>query len=364
MSSTITRVPVPLPPRLVDVAALEEARKRSPIKSDETVVLFPAHAKRSADGAKWQAELHGWIFEREEDSRLRAKLVTEVVERSGLGDDEAARKIARERLGLFVVDNERGKSISVLVAGKVLSLPPSSEDGHFIGTIDIEVEDARLWEVAGALHVGVIAREGDTREVASTIVLTEEKGLTIVSDVDDTVKVSEVRDKRRLLRRTFAMPFEAVPQMAEVYRRWSAEATAFHFVSSSPWQLFGPLSEFMTKEQFPFATFDLKRIRPRDFTDTMEALLADPLQTKPPVIRALLERFPKRRFVLVGDSGEKDPEVYGLIAREHPSQVGRIYIRDVTGEQRLDARYRAAFEGLPDDRWILFQDAKTLPVTP
>lgn len=364
MSSTLVSVLSSLPPRAVDTAAVADARRRSPIKGDETVVLFPAHAKRSADGTKWQAELHGWIFEREADSRMRSKLVAEVVERSGLGDDEAARKLAEERLGMFVVDNERGKSLSVLVAGKVFSLPASSEDGHFIGSIDIELADAQLWEAQGALHIEVLAREGDTRSVTSKITLTEDEGVTIVSDVDDTVKVSEVRNKQRLLRRTFAMPFEAVPEMAAVYRRWSTPASAFHFVSSSPWQLFGVLSEFMAKEQFPFATFDLKRIRPRDLADTIEALLADPLKTKPPVLRALLERFPKRRFVLVGDSGEKDPEVYGLIAREHPSQVVRIYIRDVTGEPRVDARYRAAFDGIPDDRWILFQDAKTLPVTP
>lgn len=351
-------------PPVADADAVADARRRSPIKRDETVVLFPAHAKRSPDGAVWQAEIHGWIFEREEDSRLRAKLVEEVVERAELGDDDAARKLARERLSMFVVDNERGKSISVLVAGKVYALPASSEDGHFIGSIEIGLEQARAWEVASALHVEALVSPADPRSFSSKIVLTEEEGLTIISDVDDTVKVTEVRDKRRLLRRTFAMPFEAVPRMADVFRRWTSQVSAYHYVSSSPWQLYGPLSEFMAKEQFPLATFDLKRIRPRDLSDTVESLLADPLTTKPPVIRALLERFPKRRFVFVGDSGEKDPEVYGLIARERPAQVGRIYIRDVTGEPRDHARYRAAFDGLPDDRWVLFQDAGSLPATP
>jgi phosphatidate phosphatase APP1 len=60
--------------------------------------------------------------------------------------------------------------------------------------------------------------------------------------------------------------------------------------------------------------------------------------------------------VLVGDSGEKDPEVYGQIAREHPAQILRIYIRDVTGDRADDARYRGAFRGIPAEKWQLFRD--------
>ena len=66
------------------------------------------------------------------------------------------------------------------------------------------------------------------------------------------------------------------------------------------------------------------------------------------------------RFVLVGDSGEQDPEVYGGIARKHPGQVSAIFIRNVTGEKPESDRFRKAFEAIPQDRWRVFEQAAEL----
>jgi len=72
------------------------------------------------------------------------------------------------------------------------------------------------------------------------------------------------------------------------------------------------------------------------------------------VIKPILQRYPRRRFVFVGDSGEKDPEVYGALARQYPGQVLHILIRAVDGETPDAARFRTAFEGLPRERWTVF----------
>lgn len=68
--------------------------------------------------------------------------------------------------------------------------------------------------------------------------------------------------------------------------------------------------------------------------------------------------------ILIGDSGEKDPEVYGTIARERAPQIRRIYIRDVTNEAATAKRYEVAFDGVPRDKWVVFQDATKLPPAP
>jgi phosphatidate phosphatase APP1 len=52
------------------------------------------------------------------------------------------------------------------------------------------------------------------------------------------------------------------------------------------------------------------------------------------VIRALLETYPELPFVLIGDSGEEDPEIYLQIVHEHPGRIRAIYIRDVTSAER------------------------------
>ena len=90
-------------------------------------------------------------------------------------------------------------------------------------------------------------------------------------------------------------------------------------------------------------------------------LFQSPIEYKQPILSGLIAQFPQRRFVLIGDSGEKDPEVYAAVYRVHPQQVAGIYIRDVTGEARDAPRYQTAFTGIPADRWTIFTDPATLP---
>ena len=73
-------------------------------------------------------------------------------------------------------------------------------------------------------------------------------------------------------------------------------------------------------------------------------------------ITAILEELPERRFVLVGDSGEEDPEAYGHLARQFSKSVVRILIRDVTNESPDSPRYRAAFRDLPRELWRIFDE--------
>ena len=141
--------------------------------------------------------------------------------------------------------------------------------------------------------------------------------------------------------------------MAAVYQRWATEGAQFHYVTASPWQLYLPLAEFIRSNGFPAGTFHMKSFRAKD--STFLSLTKSPERYKPPVIEELFRQFPNRRFVLVGDSGEKDPEIYGALARKHSKQVVQILIRDVTDEPQAAPRYRKAFRELPEGLWQIFQ---------
>ena len=147
------------------------------------------------------------------------------------------------------------------------------------------------------------------------------------------------------------------------YRAWAAQGARFHFVSSSPWHLYEPLKEFLAKAGFPPATFNLKLVRLTDRTITN--LFKKGTETKPLQIEPLLRAYPARRFVLVGDSGEQDPEVYAALARKFPAQIVRVYIRNVTKASPTDERFRTLFAGIAPERWALFTDPSKLdlPVT-
>jgi phosphatidate phosphatase APP1 len=89
--------------------------------------------------------------------------------------------------------------------------------------------------------------------------------------------------------------------------------------------------------------------------ETFFNLFKSPEGYKRRVIEPILGNFPQRRFVLVGDSGERDPEIYAGLERKYPEQVMRILIRDVTGEEADGERYQKVFKNVPPERWRVFQ---------
>jgi phosphatidate phosphatase APP1 len=179
-----------------------------------------------------------------------------------------------------------------------------------------------------------------------------------VSDIDDTVKESHVTDRGELLANTFLREFRAVAGMAETYRTWAAREAVFHYVSASPYQLHEPLTRFLDSAGFPTGSMDMKRFRWKD--SSVANLFASSPEIKRPAIEALLTAFPRRKFALVGDSGEEDPELYADLARNHPEQVVRVLIRDVAGDGLRSTRFAEAFRGLPRERWVVFREAAEL----
>jgi hypothetical protein len=327
----------------------------SPIRRDELVEFYHTVAYRSGDG--WTLPTHGVIYKPKEASRLRAAAVSLFRRLFGVKEGEAG-EVFTERARAFLVDNQRGKAISVRLGTKDYPVARSGANGHFRGTIHLRREAVAALLRAPGAEAGWITFQaaklpGDDRVFWGKGRLLAGTGISVISDVDDTVKVSQVRDRRELLANTFLREFRGVPGMAEAYRKWAADGAAFHYVSASPWQLYDPLARFLAAEGFPEGSFHLKLFRVKD--SSFFDLYADPEAYKRRTIEPILKTFPGRKFVLVGDSGEKDPEVYAAIAREHPGQIVRIFIRDVTGELADAERYQNAFRGVERDRWRVFR---------
>jgi phosphatidate phosphatase APP1 len=168
--------------------------------------------------------------------------------------------------------------------------------------------------------------------------------------MDDTIKDTNIRNPDEAKANTLWRPFRPVAGMPERYRAWQAAGGAsvhFHMVSAGPWQLHEPLRRFTEAAGFPDFTWDMRAVdvmNPAILID--ETVKADPrrlYEFKVRAIRALITRLPQRRYVLVGDSGEKDPEVYATVLAQFPGHVAAIYIRDVTGEGRDAPRYQSLY---------------------
>lgn len=246
---------------------------------------------------------------------------------------------------MFLVDNERSKTVSVSALGGTSALAPSKPNGHFEGQIAL---NAPADKSGDWIEIRALTPPGEVRTFTGRVQLIGRRGVSVVSDIDDTIKISNVLDKRELIANTFARAFRPTPGMAELYQGWaSAGNVVFHYVSGSPWQLYPPIAEFVQRERFPLGSIHLRQFRLKD-RSAAEFLENRTLDYKLGVLDPLMRRFPDRQFVLVGDSGEKDPEVYAELAKRFPHAVKAILIRNVTGEDLTSVRFKKLYEGFPD----------------
>ena len=186
--------------------------------------------------------------------------------------------------------------------------------------------------------------------------LIEPEGISVISDIDDTVKITELQGGSRVvIENTFFKEFEAAPGMAELYAGW--DNAAFHYVTGAPWQLYSPLTSFLfsDEEEFPKGSLHMKHLRKNYFNlnswrDLRELITNENVtfDQKFEQITEIFETFPERRFILVGDSGEMDPEIYSAIRSLYPDQVKRIIIRDVINAREHEPDRLTNMEIIPE----------------
>lgn len=322
------------------------------LRRDEQIVFYPSIGVFTPDGA-CEIEIRGCVYEYE-SRRLALSALRKALDLADIEMSPPEQHVFNERARLFLVDHEHRKSVVVRLGKTNLPAGRTGDDGWFSATVRVEPPVPEAVAQDGLeIEIEAVLALTDSRQFKGLCFLLKREGLSVVSDIDDTIKITEVLDRRAMLRNTFLRPFKPVPGMAQLYQELAMSNHAvFHYVSASPWQLYQPLAEFVRSSGFPQGTFHLKKFRWR--TESFRSLLAGPEKYKLSVLEPLLNRFPDRKFLFIGDSGERDPEVYGALARKYPQQVVGIWIRDVTGEPREAERYQKAFADLPETLWQVF----------
>jgi len=326
------------------------------------VVLYPSFAYRSPESA-WTVVVQGCVYH-SRITWLRRKPVLAMIRRyMRVGVEGDA--YFKQRMRQFLAHVAAGRQVSLKLGDQQSVFGPTELAGLFRGEWQIpEVTIKALAADAPALgHTWVDYRcllpEGDEREFAGRAQLLEPHGLSIISDVDDTLKHSNVPNRRDLFHNTFVRDFVPIDGMPQLYRDCAALGAAFHYVSGSPWQLYEPLSEFWQSQGYPAGSFHLKRFRLRESARKLRTM--SPQQAhKQAAIEPIVTAFPQRRFVLIGDSGEQDPEIYAHFLRSCPDQVAHVFIRAVRGIEIDQPRLARTFGDLPPDRWSLYESSETI----
>ena len=328
---------------------------------EERLVAFPTYAKRDAGGGL-TVPVHAWTFEPERDSSVRDFLIDSMEEFVDFEGPEQRERFDR-RIRRFLFDNESGKEVELKVAGEPYEVGETEGDGRVYRRVDLSSDVARraLRGRTGGqwLEATVAAGFGS---IDDRIPVIEPSGLMVVSDIDDTVKNSKVLDRGAMLRKTFLEEYRPVEGMAELYRRIDEEFDpAFYYLSASPWQLLPYFDRFLEASEFPAGPIHLRALQVADITSVID-FIDGSADYKNASFDELLSDFPDRDFLLVGDSTQHDPEVYGRLARQHPDQIRAIWIRKVEGADNTDARFEEAFAEVPSDTWQVFEEPSALEV--
>jgi phosphatidate phosphatase APP1 len=352
---------------LLDVMT-RRPRPLTNLADEDRVVLFPSVGHLDATGQHWIIDVHGDVSAAAKKPSLGKRMLLRLLQRSMRATrEDFSSDLFQRRMARFLALDRPGRRIAVEVADRVHVLPKKSHrNGHFHALLQIPAGDVRDAAAAASgaaalLPLG-IRSPGASLATSGSAHLLGRTGLSIISDIDDTLKHTHVACKRTLLVNTFLRPFQTIPGMADLFCRWNAAGAAFHYVSSSPWQLYEHLAAHLADEGFPTGSFHLRHFRLRDHL--LRRLLMLRRTGKTGVIRTLFKTFPSRRFLLIGDSGEHDPEIYGSVARRHPRQVAGIFIRQLDGPTNTRRRYLRAFRYLDPSLITLFRDAAELTRLP
>jgi hypothetical protein len=326
------------------------------LQRDDSVHLFPSLAALQPDGKSWRATVSGIVFR---DGRLTMgkKLILGILRRAMRASrEEFTSDLFRERVRGFVADASKGKRLAVRIGDDVYPLARRTRrSGLFHEDVTLAAERIGIAsDQQAVLPISLVDQQGNQLSPTGQLHLLTQRGISVISDIDDTIKETAVHERRTMLVNTFLREFMPIAGVGDVFRRWRQQGAAFHYVSSSPWQLYEPLAKYFDEVALPTGTFHLRAFRLRDHM--LRRIFLGRRPAKGAVMRNILQRFPLRQFVLVGDSGEYDPEIYGSLARRFPSQVSSILIRRVPGQQIAPFRWQRAFRKLPAEQWRLFDD--------
>jgi phosphatidate phosphatase APP1 len=310
--------------------------------------FFPTYGFRA--GSNWQIPVRVWLHT---NHGLVERMLAELVgDFHNLEDPE--RRNFRDRMADFLSNDIKLKPVTIVFDRdqQQRQFPVVDEAGvpertDLNGAIDgtILIPTAFGDQLLASSSDGWLDfHAADGTPGTGRVQLLEPTGKSVISDIDDTIKITGIPSGVKfVVRNTFFRNFAAVADMAERYRTLGAQS--FHYVSGGPWQLYRPEADYLiTTAGFPPGSFHLKPLDRNLISlatwESLEELAADRLDTKVATfkhkvlqITQLLTNFPQRKFILFGDSGEKDPEVYQLMRNEFPQLITEIHIRDVTNDR-------------------------------
>ncbi|MFN8125251.1 MAG: phosphatase domain-containing protein [Candidatus Nanopelagicales bacterium] len=235
----------------------------------------------------------------------------------------------------WVVLDMAGVEVTVTVAGNSVVVN-SNADGFVIAKVPVG-------DIAPGWHEVRFSATDRGRDVTARgrVVLPDPASTVgFITDIDDTILTTGMTEGLKALRRTLlrdAYGRKPVPGTPSLYRGLARGSvtrpeSTFFYVSSGPWNLYDMLVQFLGVRGFPRGPLFLTDWRPGSPTSDDEGKFES--HHKSARIRRILDAYPDMSFVLIGDSGEKDREIYEQFLESDPDRIQVALIRDLDAPAR------------------------------
>ncbi len=265
-----------------------------------------------------------------------------VIEDKGLAEPADRHKVWQNTLAMikrFASDEIPGVRVQAEFMG-ISRISETDDDGFFYFHFNVdEISDTILKEhwhsVTFKLLDEIVEDQPETTaEGLVRIVSTQEKRI-IVSDIDDTILISHsTRTIQKLRLMLFKnaltrLPFKGISSFYQALEKGENNNSyyPFFYVSSSEWNLYDLLKNFFDHNNIPKGVFMLRKLEDSIYKFWKSG--QGNHEHKYDKIKFLLEFYKNQNFILIGDSGQKDPEIYDRLAHEFPGRIEAIYIRKI-----------------------------------
>ncbi|KAF7301896.1 DUF2183 domain-containing protein [Mycena indigotica] len=261
------------------------------------------------------------------------------------------------RLSLFATVPLNGKDVTVSIDGcsQSAKLQSTAQGGMAIQNVSLGACGS-----GEAVAFGKVKSDSDAK---FRIFPSKPDGFGVISDIDDTVKISHSLDPLQLAKATLVDDPEPVAGMPQVFASLakSLNKPQFIYVSASPFQLYPFLRSFIddtyADSTGPIMLNNLSTTNIGDLVKT----LTNPnnvFDYKSAMVDRIHGMYPKKKFLTVGDSTQKDPETYGNAIRKYGDFISCAWIRKVDGADNSDERFAAAFKGVDPSKIKIYTDAE------
>jgi hypothetical protein len=318
------------------------------------VLNLPPYANWTDQG--WNVRFHGNVYKqpnttKEMLNKLANKFLIGVdINQLPPNEQDQARNVTSE---IFVVQQGNQSVQLNLISGNLvqeITLPyPTTGEGDFDVFQTIRTGgDIIPGNATNVVQNFSVYANGSTLGNA-TAYLVPPTGISVVSDIDDILRVTQIFLPKDGILNTFAKPFVPWLNMPNIYANWSKSIPGihFHYLTTTPEQATRNYMDFIYKT-YPMGSFDT---RPLNFSDTKATF-----SIREALLRKVMETFPSRKFILMADTSNSDVmRDYPKMAKEFPDQVLCIFLRNTSATDRDYLPYNTkGFKGLSNESYMFF----------